>query len=62
MTVTSIQPMRNVLTLSAFYYGPLAQRLEQPAHNRLVVGSSPTWPTLFYNRSEEKQNEKAARY
>ena len=26
--------------------GPLAQRLEQSAHNRLVVGSNPTGPTI----------------
>ncbi len=26
-------------------YGPLAQRLERPAHNRLVLGSNPGGPT-----------------
>ena len=26
--------------------GPLAQRLEQPAHNRSVLGSTPRWPTI----------------
>ena len=28
--------------------GPLAQRLEQPAHNRSVLGSTPRWPTRQY--------------
>ena len=28
-------------------FGPLAQRLEQPAHNRSVLGSTPRWPTTF---------------
>lgn len=28
-----------------FGRGPVAQRLEQSAHNRLVVGSTPTGPT-----------------
>jgi hypothetical protein len=27
-------------------YGPIAQWLEQPAHNRLVPGSNPGRPTL----------------
>ena len=27
--------------------GPVAQGLEQSAHNRLVVGSNPTRPTIF---------------
>src|SRR5579863_6122477 len=27
-------------------YGPVAQRLEQQTHNLLVVGSSPTGPTI----------------
>jgi hypothetical protein len=27
--------------------GPVAQRLEQQTHNLLVVGSSPTGPTIF---------------
>ena len=26
-------------------YGPIAQWLEPPAHNRLVLGSSPSGPT-----------------
>ena len=28
-------------------YGPVAQGLEQSAHNRLVVGSIPTGPTIY---------------
>jgi hypothetical protein len=28
--------------------GPLAQWLEPTAHNGLVVGSSPTGPTIFW--------------
>lgn len=28
--------------------GTVAQRLERPTHNRLVVGSNPTSPTLKY--------------
>ena len=31
-------------------FGPLAQRLEQPAHNRSVLGSTPRWPTIFLRR------------
>lgn len=27
--------------------GPIAQLVEPPAHNRLVVGSSPTGPTML---------------
>jgi hypothetical protein len=28
--------------------GPVAQRLAQATHNRLVVGSNPTGPTVYY--------------
>ncbi len=31
----------------SFKYGPVAQGLEQLAHNQLVVGSIPTRPTIF---------------
>lgn len=30
--------------------GPLAQLVEQTAHNGSVVGSSPTRPTIYYER------------
>ena len=31
--------------------GPMAQRLAQATHNRLVVGSNPTGPTAFEENS-----------
>lgn len=34
-----------VENVAHFRRGPVAQRLEQSAHNRLVVGSTPTGPT-----------------
>ena len=33
----------------AFVFGPLAQWLEHPAHNRTVLGSSPRGPTTGEN-------------
>jgi hypothetical protein len=32
------------------FYGPVAQWLAQATHNRLVVGSNPTGPILFFPR------------
>ena len=34
--------------------GPLAQRSEQSTHNRLVVGSNPTRPTMHVDRASER--------
>ena len=31
--------------------GPVAQGLEQPAHNRPVLGSNPSGPTTFFHPS-----------
>src|SRR5438309_9661400 len=39
----SIRPLANTLPT----IGPIAQRLEQATHNRLVVGSNPTGPTTI---------------
>ena len=37
--------------------GPIAQRSEPPAHNRLVPGSNPGGPTIWLNRvTEEPMN------
>ena len=34
--------------------GPLAQWLEQSTHNRTVVGSNPTRPTMHVDRASER--------
>ena len=37
------------------FLGPLAQWLEPPAHNRLVLGSSPRWPTNTEKKTTAKK-------
>ena len=39
------------------FEGPIAQRLEQATHNRLVVGSIPTGPTISVAGSYVKPHE-----
>ena len=34
--------------------GPVAQRLERAAHNRLVAGSIPAGPTIFSSKSSSR--------
>ena len=41
-------PRRHQILLLLTYFGPLAQWSELPAHNRLVVGSSPTGSTNLH--------------
>ena len=39
--------------MSKFIYaGPIAQLVELPAHNRLVPGSSPGGPTIYFAESK----------
>ena len=40
--------------VAATFNGPLAQWLEQSTHNRLVVGSNPTRPTMHVDRASER--------
>jgi hypothetical protein len=43
--INSLLPTRLQLTYTPFD-GPIAQRLEQATHNRLVTGSNPVGPTI----------------
>jgi hypothetical protein len=35
--------------------GPVAQRLEQLAHNQLVAGSNPAGPTILFSSNRQKR-------
>lgn len=49
--ISSLPPLKvlnknNLMYFIFTFFGPVAQGLEQSAHNRLVVGSIPTRPTI----------------
>ena len=45
-----VQPVREELVDPHILVGPIAQRLEQATHNRLVLGSNPSGPTILDQR------------
>ena len=52
LKLTTNTPYYNIDWSPIRWGGGIAQRSEQGAHNALVVGSTPTAPTITYNCSE----------